>query len=95
MRSVTAPEALGEAEWAFVALKGPDSPGAAPWLEAAVGPDTVVVAVQNGVEHRENVEPYAQGAPVLPALAYTGRRARRAGRRTPLRGQPPDRARRA
>lgn len=72
VRSVTAPEDLTHADWAFVALKGPDNPGAAPWLEAAVGPETVVVAVQNGVEHRENVEPHAHGAPVLPALAYTG-----------------------
>jgi 2-dehydropantoate 2-reductase len=70
--SVTAPADLARADWAFVALKGPDLPGAAPWLEAATGPETVVVAVQNGVEHRENLTPYAHGAPVLPALAYTG-----------------------
>jgi 2-dehydropantoate 2-reductase len=70
--AVTAPADLARADWAFVALKGPDNPAAAPWLEAAVGPETVVVAVQNGVEHRENLTPHAYGAPVLPALAYTG-----------------------
>jgi 2-dehydropantoate 2-reductase len=70
--SVTVPADLARADWVFVALKGPDLPGAAAWLEAAVGPETVVVAVQNGVEHRENLTPYAQGATVLPALAYTG-----------------------
>ena len=31
-----------------------------------------MVAVQNGVEHRLKVEPFAHGATVLPALAYTG-----------------------
>ena len=48
-----------------MALKGPDLPGASPLAAAAVGPETVVVAVQNGVEHRLNVEPYAHGATVL------------------------------
>jgi 2-dehydropantoate 2-reductase len=72
VRSVTAPEELAPADWVFVALKGPDTPGAAPWLRAAVGPETVVVDVQKGVEHRLHLEPHAQGAPVLPALAYTG-----------------------
>ena len=70
--SVSAPASLTEADWAFVALKGPDLPGASPWLAAAVGPETVVVAVQNGVEHQLKVKPHAHGATVLPALAYTG-----------------------
>jgi 2-dehydropantoate 2-reductase len=67
---VTAPERLAPADWVLVALKGQDSAGAAPWLRAAAGPETVVVAVQNGVEHRENVGPYVDGAAFLPALIY-------------------------
>ena len=63
---VTAPDDAGAAEWVLVALKAQDSAGAAPWLEALRGPETVVVGVQNGVEHRENL-----GAEVVPALAYT------------------------
>ena len=45
-------EPSGEADWVLVALKAQDSPGAAPWIDALGGQ---VVAVQNGIEHRENL----------------------------------------
>src|SRR5262249_41191893 len=41
-------------------LKAQDSPAAAPWIDALGGQ---VVAVQNGIEHRENL-----GADALPAI---------------------------
>jgi 2-dehydropantoate 2-reductase len=64
--AVTSPDDAAAADWVLVALKAHHSAGAAPWLEALRGPRTVVVGVQNGVEHRENL-----GADVVPALAYT------------------------
>jgi 2-dehydropantoate 2-reductase len=64
VRAVTAPSQLGGADWLFVALKGPDTAAAAPWIEAAA-PETVVV-VQNGVEHDAH---FAHA--IVPALVYT------------------------
>jgi 2-dehydropantoate 2-reductase len=55
---VTEPD--GEADWVLVALKAQDSPAAAPWIARLGGQ---VVAVQNGIEHRENL-----GADALPAI---------------------------
>jgi 2-dehydropantoate 2-reductase len=57
-RVITAP--AGEADWVLVALKAHDSAAAAPWIDALGGQ---VVAVQNGIEHRENL-----GADALPAI---------------------------
>ncbi len=55
---VTEPE--GTADWVLVALKAQDSPAAAPWIAQLGGQ---VVAVQNGIEHRENL-----GEDALPAI---------------------------
>jgi 2-dehydropantoate 2-reductase len=57
-RVVTEPS--GSAEWILVALKAQDSPAAAPWIAQLGGQ---VVAVQNGIEHRENL-----GEDALPAI---------------------------
>jgi 2-dehydropantoate 2-reductase len=53
-------EPAGSADWILVALKAHDSAAAAPWIEALGGQ---VVAVQNGVEHRENL-----GEDAVPAI---------------------------
>jgi 2-dehydropantoate 2-reductase len=53
-------EPSGSADWVLVALKAQDSPAAAPWIDALGGQ---VVAVQNGIEHRENL-----GEDALPAI---------------------------
>jgi 2-dehydropantoate 2-reductase len=57
-RVITEPD--GEANWVLVALKAQDSPAAAPWIDTLGGQ---VVAVQNGIEHRENL-----GQDALPAI---------------------------
>jgi 2-dehydropantoate 2-reductase len=68
---VTHPEeAGGRADWVLLAVKAHQTAGAAPWLDALAGPGTVVVVLQNGVEHRELVEPLAHGAAVLPAVVW-------------------------
>jgi 2-dehydropantoate 2-reductase len=58
----------GQADWVFLAVKAHQTAGARDWLDALAGPATVVVVLQNGVEHRERVEPLAGRATVLPAI---------------------------
>src|SRR5262249_53889481 len=67
-RVVTDPARVAPAAWVVVTLKAMDSAAATPWLERLVGPETVVVVVQNGVEH-DRVD--ARGAPLVPAIVYT------------------------
>jgi 2-dehydropantoate 2-reductase len=67
----TSPADVSPVPWVIVALKGQDSPAAGAWLSQLVDGDTVVIAVQNGIEHRERIGPQAHGAVVLPALANT------------------------
>lgn len=57
------------ADWVFVATKIHHTAATGDWLDALVGPDTRVVAAQNGVDHRERLAAVT-GAPVVPALVY-------------------------
>lgn len=66
---VTAPEDVPEADWVFVCVKTYQVPSVAAWLKAAVGPGTKVAVLQNGVEQRENVEPFVpEGTTVVPVV---------------------------
>jgi 2-dehydropantoate 2-reductase len=73
-------------DWLLLAVKAHQTDGAAEWLTALAGPDTVVVVLQNGVEHRTRVEPHVGAATVLstviwcPAEAITKDRIRLRGR---------------
>ncbi len=51
-------------DWVLVATKTYDIPGAKVWVERLAGAQTVVAAIQNGVEHRELFAP----VPVLPVI---------------------------
>ncbi len=62
----------GPVEWVLVGVKAHQSEGAAGWLDRLCGPDTVVVAMQNGVEAETRLEPYINGARVLAAVVYCG-----------------------
>lgn len=57
-------------DWLLLAVKAHQTEGAAPWLASLCGPDTVVVVLQNGVEHRDTVAPYVGAATVLPAIVW-------------------------
>ncbi|MGH8872675.1 MAG: 2-dehydropantoate 2-reductase [Acidimicrobiia bacterium] len=59
-------------DWVFLATKAHQTSSAAPWLETLCGPDTVIVVMQNGVEHIERVAPYAGGTEILPAVVRYG-----------------------
>lgn len=73
-RVVTDPRdaAGGTYDWVLVGLKAHQSGEAAAWFEATCGPDTVVVALQNGVEAVERLTPLVHGARVVPAVVYCG-----------------------
>lgn len=66
-------QVAGPVDWVLLATKAHQTPGAAGWLAALVGPDTVVVVLQNGVEHEARVRPYVgPDVEVLPAVVYCG-----------------------
>jgi 2-dehydropantoate 2-reductase len=86
-------------DWVLLATKAQQTPHAVPWLARLCRPGTVVVVLQNGVDHVERVAPLADGATVLPALVYVaaervarGRVVHRRGRRVVLPAGPPARA---
>jgi 2-dehydropantoate 2-reductase len=86
-------------DWVLLATKAQQTPQAGPWLARLCHPGTVVVVLQNGVDHVERVAPIAGGATVLPALVYVavervarGRVVHRRGRRVVLPAGPPAQA---
>jgi 2-dehydropantoate 2-reductase len=67
---LTAPDSSGPVDWVLLAVKAHQNEGARGWLRVLCGPSTTVVVLQNGVEHRENVEPLAGEATVVPAVVW-------------------------
>lgn len=68
----TEPGEVGVHDWVFLAVKAHQTQSASGWLGALCGPETVVVVMQNGVEHRERVEPLVGESHVLPAVVRYG-----------------------
>ncbi len=62
----------GPADAVFVGVKSHHTEGASHWFEPLCGPETLVVVMQNGIEGRERLEPYVNGATVVPAVVYCG-----------------------
>lgn len=60
------------ADAVFVGLKSQHTEGAAPWFGRLCGPDTLVVAMQNGIEAVERLTPHVNGATVVPSVVYCG-----------------------
>ena len=60
----------GRADVVLLAVKAHQTEGAAPFLHVLCGEGTIVVVLQNGVEQRELVGPYAAGARVVPAVVW-------------------------
>lgn len=54
----------------FLAVKDTQNAAAAPWLERLCGPETVVCALQNGVEQVERVGQYCPVSTVVPAAIW-------------------------
>ncbi len=60
----------GHVDVIFLAVKTTQNEAAAKWLAALVGPDTVVCALQNGVEQTESLSPYCPEGEVIPAVVW-------------------------
>lgn len=60
----------GHADWVLLAVKAHQTEGAADHLRALCGPQTTVVVLQNGVEHRERVAPFTGEARIVPAIVW-------------------------
>lgn len=54
----------------FVAVKTTQVADSANWLAALCDENTVVCALQNGVEQESQLEPYVKGAKVLPSVVW-------------------------
>jgi 2-dehydropantoate 2-reductase len=66
---VTSPEKIDGADWVLLAVKAHQTPDAASWLKVALGPDTRLAVLQNGVEHRDRVAPFVRhGSVVIPVV---------------------------
>lgn len=66
---VTSAEAIAPAEWVLLCVKAHHVPSAAGWLRAAIGPQTKLAVLQNGVEHRERVAPFVpQHTVIVPVV---------------------------
>jgi 2-dehydropantoate 2-reductase len=61
---------LQAAEVVWVTTKVGDTAGVAPWLARLCGPDTLVAAAQNGLDHQARLAPFVTNGWVVPALAY-------------------------
>lgn len=57
-------------ELLFVAVKTTQVADSAAWLAALCDKNTVVCALQNGVEQKDLLEPYVNGATVLPSVVW-------------------------
>jgi len=68
-RVVTSANDAVPADWVLLCVKAHQVPSAAEWLRAAVGPNTKIAVLQNGVEQRECVEPFVPGgATIVPVV---------------------------
>ena len=68
-RVVVSEKNVEPAQWVVLCVKAHQVASAAGWLRAAVGPGTKVAVLQNGVEQRENVEPFVPpGTAIVPVV---------------------------
>src|SRR5258708_34742180 len=66
------PQDAGVCDLVLVCVKSYDTVVAARLLRPAVGPDTVLLSLQNGVENEELLAQALQGADVLGGMVYVG-----------------------
>ncbi|WP_037195763.1 MULTISPECIES: 2-dehydropantoate 2-reductase [Nocardiaceae] len=67
---ITTPADAVVVDWVFITVKAHDTASTKPWLDALIGPDSIVVVLQNGVDHLDRLTPLTGSAEVLPALVY-------------------------
>ncbi len=68
-RVVNSDKDIAPADWVLVCVKAHQVPSTAGWLHAAIGPQTKVAVLQNGVEQRERVAPFVpQHTAIVPVV---------------------------
>jgi 2-dehydropantoate 2-reductase len=67
-RMITEPSQARAVDWILAATKTYDSDAAARWFPGAVGPDTRLAVIQNGVEHIERFEKHFERARIVPVM---------------------------
>jgi 2-dehydropantoate 2-reductase len=70
VRHARSPAELGPCTVAVVAVKAYQTGDVTEWIAAFNRPDARILAVQNGLEHRERIAACAPVAMALPAIAY-------------------------
>ena len=60
----------GPVDVVLLAVKDTQYPDAAAWLARLCGPDTIVCALQNGVEQADRLRPYCPESTVVPAAIW-------------------------
>ncbi|TCK65816.1 2-dehydropantoate 2-reductase [Curtobacterium sp. PhB136] len=70
-RQVTDPVDAEPADWVFIATKAHQTASTEPWLRRVVGPDTVVVVLQNGIDHATRVPQLVPSERILPTIVHT------------------------
>ncbi|MDG2027106.1 MAG: 2-dehydropantoate 2-reductase [Acidimicrobiales bacterium] len=70
VRAITDPAAAEVADVVLLVTKTHQTAGAAEWLRASCGPETVVAVLQNGIGHRELVGPLVGEAAVVPTIVF-------------------------
>jgi 2-dehydropantoate 2-reductase len=70
VRIATDPQREQPVPWVFLTTKAQDTDSAAPWLSRLIDASTIVVVLQNGVEHASRVARFVPEHAVLPALVY-------------------------
>lgn len=67
---VTDPALVSRTEWVVLTTKVKDTKSAYPWLQALLGPNSSLIAAQNGIDQEERLRPVCGNQPILPALIY-------------------------
>jgi 2-dehydropantoate 2-reductase len=70
LNALTDPALAGPADWVLLCTKAQQTAATAPWLQHLCGPSTRVAVLQNGIDHVARVKPLANGATVVPVIAY-------------------------
>jgi 2-dehydropantoate 2-reductase len=71
VQTATDPDSVEPHDWVIIATKSQDTAGTADWMRGLIGPETVVVVVQNGIGHVDRVRPLVgDDTEILPAMIF-------------------------
>jgi len=62
------PAGLQPVDWLLLCTKEYQVTAARNWLECLVGPETIIGVMQNGLNHQERIDCYADASQIVPAI---------------------------